>query len=304
MNEIQSYIGNYTSSTDLQTKALQILNVLDISKASRNDYRSRISCFLEYVQEQRFNNNTFLDFKRYLGEKNDIAVSTKAKYLTVARVFLKELHKQGIIPIDVTLNVKSFKQGKKHKRFGLDGEEINRLLEHLDITQKTTVNSRIKAVIALLVFQGLRQIEIVRLDVSDIDLTRQTALIQGKGRDDKELINLHPRTVEALKLYMDICEIRSGALFVSRSNNNRNGRITTKSLRELVTSFLKKLDIQNTTHGFRHFFTTRLIEHFSNDLLTVQKFTRHRSVETLQVYNDNISHRENLPKYYQAFNQN
>jgi site-specific recombinase XerD len=303
MNEIQSYIGNYTSSTDLRTKALQILNGLDITEASRNDYRSRISCFLDYVQEQKFNNNTFLEFKRYLASRNDVAVSTKAKYLTVARVFLKELHKQGIIPIDVTLNVKSFKQGKKHKRFGLNEDEIHKLLEYLNSIDDTPENTRLKALFSLLIFQGLRQIEIVRLDVSDIDLARQTALIQGKGRDDKELINLHPRTVEALKTYMNICEIRSGALFVSRSNNNRNGRITTKSLRELVTSFLKKLDIQNSTHGFRHFFTTRLIEYFSNDLLTVQKFTRHRSVETLQVYNDNISHRENLPKYYQAFNK-
>lgn len=302
MNEIQSYIGNYTSTSSLQEKAIQILNGLDISVASRNDYTSRIRLFLDYVQEQKFNNNTFLEFKRYLAARNDIAVSTKAKYLTVCKVFLRELYKQQIIPIDVTVNVKSFQQTKKHKRFGLNQEEITLLLDKLNELPDTPKSYRLRAIISLLIYQGLRQIEVVRLDVADIDLARMTALIHGKGRDDKEPIDLHPRSVEALRSYMNICEIRSGALFVSHSNNNANGRMTTKSLREIVVAPLKALGIRNSTHGFRHFFTTKLIEHFSNDLLTVQKFTRHKSIETLQVYNDNISHKENLPKYYKAFN--
>ncbi|MFZ2657898.1 MAG: tyrosine-type recombinase/integrase [Victivallales bacterium] len=162
--------------------------------------------------------------------------------------------------------------------------------------------TRLKAVISLLVYQGLRQIEITRLDVEDLQLQRKIAFIHGKGRDDKEPIDLHPKAVEALQAYIDYCNVRSGALFFSISNNGRNQRLTTKSVRLIVTGFLTATGIRNTTHGFRHYFTTTLIEHFSNDLLTVQKFTRHKSVETLQVYNDHISNKENLPKYYQAFN--
>ena len=102
---------------------------------------------------------------------------------------------------------------------------------------------------------------------------------------------------------MTFCKVRSGPLFVSNSNNNQSGRLSTKSIRNIVTTFLKNLNIRNSTHGFRHYFTTKLIELFSNDLLTVAKFTRHKSVETLQVYNDNISRKNNLPKYYEAFNE-
>jgi site-specific recombinase XerD len=302
MNDTQIYIGNYSSRTTLHEKALQIFEGIDVSESSQKDYKSRIWLYLQYLQEHPFNRNTFLDFKRYLAGQNDISVATKSKYLTVARVFLKELNKLGVIPVDVTQNIKGFQQSRKHKRFGLNQQEINILLakiEDLPVNQK---NARLKAIISLLIFQGLRQIEIVRLDAEDISLPRKTALVHGKGRDDKELIDLHPRTVEALHSYMDLGRVKSGALFVSHSNNNRSGRITTRTIRELVTSFLKNLNIENSTHGFRHFFTTKLIEHFSNDLLTVAKFTRHKSVETLQVYNDNISRKNNLPKYYQAFN--
>ena len=303
MNEVQqAYIGNFTSKTTLQEKSQLIFENLDISESSRKDYKSRIWLYLDYLQEHPFSRNTFLDFKRYLAKRNDLAIASKSKYLTVARVFLKELNKQGIIPADVTQNVKSFQQSKKHKRFGLNQDEVNILLDKLEELPNTKSNLRLKTVCSLLIFQGLRQCEVVRLDAEDISLSHKTAMIHGKGRDDKEAIDLHPRTVEALCLYIDLWQIKSGALFVSCSNNNRNGRITTRTIRNLVKSFLTNLEIDNTTHGFRHFFTTRLIEMFSNDLLTVAKFSRHKSVETLQVYNDNISHKNNLPKYYQAFN--
>ena len=302
MYNIQTYVGNYTSETNLHEKALQVFDLLDVRESSRKDYKARIGLFVDYVSEHKFNNNTFLSFKRYLAERNDLSVSSKAKYLTVSKIFLKELTRQGIIPIDITINIKGFQQTRKHKRFGLTQDEIDILFESIGNLELTPKNLRLITILHLLIYQGLRQIEIIRLDVSDIDTVRKTALIHGKGRDDKELIDLHPKTVDMLKNYINICKVKSGALFVSHSNNNRNGRLTTKSLREIVTGYLKTLEIKNTTHGFRHYFTTKLIRAFSNDLLTVQKFTRHHSVETLQVYNDNITNKENLPKYYEAFN--
>lgn len=300
--EIQSYIGNFTPEATLQERALRTFEALDISESSRQDYKSRIWMFLEFIQDHPFNRNSFLEFKRHLSARHDISVSTKSKYLTVARVFLKELNKQGIVPADITQNVKSFRQTRKHKKFGLNQEDVNLLLSEMDQLPENFGSARLKALIALLVFQGLRQVEIIRLDVEDISLGLMTALVHGKGRDDKEPVDLHPRTVGALAHYMNYCKVKSGPLFVSNSHNNQSGRLSTRSIRSIVTAFLNDLSIRNSTHGFRHYFTTKLIELFSNDLLTVAKFTRHKSIETLQVYNDNISRKNDLPKYYQAFN--
>jgi hypothetical protein len=36
-------------------------------------------------------------------------------------------------------------------------------------------------------------------------------------------------------------------------------------------------------------------------LLTVSQYTRHKSLEMLQVYNDTIKHKADLPKYYETF---
>ena len=286
---------------DMKEKAKRAFDLLDVSEATRVDYKYRIGLFLDFTNERGFNRNSFLEFKRYLAERTDFAVSTKNKYLATARIFLKEANRQGTLTADITQNIKTFIQNKKHKRDGLNDEEIKTLTDALKELPETQQNARLKAVLSLLVFQGLRQIEITRLDVRDIDFISKTAFIQGKGQDDKEPINLHPEAVRALQGYLKSNKIADGALFTSQSNNNKNKRLTTRAIRDIVKETLNSLGINKTTHGFRHYFTTTLIKTYKGDLLEVAQYTRHKSLEMLQVYNDNINRKADLPRFYKAF---
>jgi len=282
-------------------RAEKVFDLLDVSGATRQDYKYRIGLFLDFTQERGFNRNSFLEFKRYLAERTDLAVSTKNKYLATAKIFLKEANRQGALPADITQNIKTFSQNKKHKRDGLNDEEIRTLTNTLKELPETQQNARLKAILSLLVFQGLRQVEVIRLDVKDIDFISKTAFIQGKGQDDKEPINLHPEAIKALQSYLKGNKIADGALFTSQSNNNKNKRLTTRAVRDIVKEILNTLGIKKTTHGFRHYFTTTLIKTYKGDLLEVAQYTRHKSLEMLQVYNDNINRKADLPRYYKAF---
>jgi len=95
--------------------------------------------------------------------------------------------------------------------------------------------------------------------------------------------------------------IKDGALFVSKSNNSRNVRLTTRGLRMIIKKVLNELSIDKSVHGFRHYFTTTLLKNCQGDLLRVAQYTRHRSLEMLQVYNDNIEMENDLPRYYKTF---
>lgn len=286
---------------DAKNQADKVFDLLDVSETTRADYKYRIGLFLDYVAGKGFNRNSFLEFKRDLAERTDLAVATKNKYLATAKIFLKELNRLGKLPADITQNIKTFSQSKKHKRDGLNDEEIKKLTDALKELPETTPNARLKAILSLLVFQGLRQVEITRLDVKDLDFISKTALIQGKGRDDKEPINLHPEAIKALQGYLKASRIADGALFTSQSNNNKNKRLTTRAIRDIVKETLNALGIAKTTHGFRHYFTTTLIKTYKGDLLEVAQYTRHKSLEMLQVYNDNIKRQADLPRYYKAF---
>jgi len=294
--------GQALSIIDAKGKAERVFDLLDVSEATRQDYKYRIGLFLDFTTEKGFNRNSFLEFKRALAERTDLAVATKNKYLATAKIFLKEANRQGALPADITQNIKTFSQNKKHKRDGLNDEEIKTLTDALQTLPDTKQNARLKAILSLLVFQGLRQVEIIRLDVKDIDFISKTAFIQGKGQDDKEPINLHPEAIKALQGYSRGNRIADGALFTSQSNNHRNKRLTTRAIRNAVKETLKGLGIDKTTHGFRHYFTTTLIKTYKGDLLEVAQYTRHKSLEMLQVYNDNINRKADLPRFYKAFN--
>jgi site-specific recombinase XerD len=286
---------------DKEIEPGKVFDLLDVREATRQDYRARIGLYVDFVTGQGFNHNSYLEFKRHLSARTDIGIATKNKYLITARIFLKELHRQGVIPVDITQNIKGFTQNKKHKRDGLSEDEIALLANKMKDLPSTPTNTRLKALLGLLTLQGLRQVEIVRLDVRDLDLTQGTARIQGKGRDDKELIHLHPETVRTLKEYLKSNTIADGPLFQSRSNNNRHKRITTRAVRLIVTAALRDLGIDKNVHGFRHYFTTKLIKTYKGDLLEVCRYTRHTGLEMLQVYNDGIKQKADLPRYYSAF---
>lgn len=295
---------NYLKESELDNpkiRALKIFDLLDVSDNTRQDYKYRIELFLNFLKKNPVNVNSYLEFKRYLGSRNDFSVSTKNKYLATAKIFLKELNRQGVVPSDITQNIKSFSQDKKHKRDGFNEQEMSRLILKLKELPPNSENTRLKALLALLALQGLRQIEIIRLEVKDLDLVAKVAYIQGKGRDDKEPIDLHPETVKTLREYLKINKKASGPLFTSRSNNSLNSRLTTRAIREIITGFLKQLGIEKSVHGFRHYFTTTLIKTYKGDLLEVAQYTRHKGLEMLQVYNDSIKKQADLPRFYSAF---
>ncbi len=274
---------NWLLLKEPQTKTENIFDGLDVSETTRKDYSARVGLFISYVQQHGFSQHSCTAFKRYLQGRTDYTISTKNKYLATARVFLKELNRRGMLPFDVTYNVRQFRQSKKHKRDGLTDDQVHLLGVKIKYLPPTLRNLRLKTMYSLLAFQGLRQIEIVRLNVEDIDLVRNLAFVHGKGSDDKEPIYLAPATQKALRAYLEAYKATSGALF-SSLGNRKTERLSTKTIqREFYVQF-KELAYNKTVHGFRHFYVTELLKSMS--MQDVRKFSRHRSLEMLMVYDD------------------
>ncbi|HAU65848.1 TPA: integrase [Candidatus Uhrbacteria bacterium] len=285
----EAFLTFYTRD-NLIHKAREVFDGLDVSEGTRKDYQSRIGMFLYFLEKNGFDHNSYLSFKRLLAARTDLSVATKNKYLSTSKVFLRELVRTGLIPVDITANVRLFSQSKKHKKQGFCFEEIETIAEALKQMPETDRTKRLRALFCLLAFQGLRQIEIIRLSVQDLDFASDTAMIQGKGSDDKERVYLSPETVQAIKVYMKATTRRSGALF--QSFGNRKGEhLSTRTIQREFETLLKDLRITRTVHGFRHFYITTLLQNF--DVRDARKFSRHKNLETLIIYDDEteISHK-------------
>jgi|SRR5579884_2634620 len=301
MTTSQLAVLNAPSEQDLLCHAVSVFDLLDVSASTRYDYQARIGVFLGFIREHGLDRNSFLAFKRSLADRTDISVSTKNKLLVTARILLKELNRQGVLPADITQNIKSFSQSRKHKKDGLTDTEVARLGRYLRSLPKTSENARLKAIIGLLALQGMRQIEVIRLNVSDLHLARGVAFVQGKCQDHREAVNLHPETVRLLIVYLASNKVADGALFTSNSNNSLRRRLTTRSVQRIVSGVFQQIGIAKSVHGLRHFYATTLIRAYEGDLLQVARYTRHSSISTLQVYFDDVQAEADLPRYYQTF---
>lgn len=283
--------------------SMTIFDELDIAETTKQDYLARLPQFAGFLHRNGISHNSLLEYKKYLRSRTDLGIAAKNKYLAVARIALKELYRRGAISVDLSLNVKSFQQSQKHKVDGLTEEDVERLCQYLRELPDSFKTIRLKALVALLLFQGLRQCEVTRLDVADVELVSGRLYVLGKGQDDREGIYLHPQTVKALKTYLKASKVKHGALFTSLWGQNRGRRLSTRGLRGIIKDLFAEVGIDKTVHGTRHYFTTTLVKSYKSDLLRVAKYTRHRSTDMLITYNDAITDKQDLAKYYASFSQ-
>lgn len=293
-------INTLLSIKDLRPQFEKLFDNLDISEPTKKDYLFRTKLFITFVKKYGLNVNTYLEYKKLLATYNNLSVSTKNKLLVVAKIMLRELSRLGYIP-DITANVKLFTEVRNHKKEGITNDEIIEISSYLKLLPDNKNSSRIKAIFSLLTYQGLRICEITRLRYSDIDFVIGTALIKGKGMDDKEKIYLNPKAVEAIRNYVRSNIISDGWLFPCNSNNNVGKALTTRSIQLIVTEILKQVKITKSCHSFRHFFVTELIKVYKSDLSKVMSYSRHKSLSMLTIYNDAIQQKQDLPRFFKTF---
>jgi integrase len=303
---------NLTSGTDQMNQAVNflidnaelIIKQIDANDKTIKKYITDVKLFIDFIQMSGLSIDTFRQYKKYLKELQTIATKTKNGKLVAAKVLLKELQAKGFFPIDITANVKGFKITQEHVKDGLNAKEVKRCKDVIDGIQSTEKRAKLQAMFYLLAFQGLRQFELAALTVEDLKLSDDFILVQGKGRDDKERIDLHPKTKEALQTYLTSTGKKSGFIFISDSNNSKTKAeaISTRALRMIFSDIFSAANIENRSlHGFRHYFVTTFLEAVNGDILTTQRFSRHKSITAVKMYDDRKKKKELLPMFYKAF---
>jgi integrase/recombinase XerC len=147
---------------------------------------------------------------------------------------------------------------------------------------------RDRAIIRLLHDRGLRRGEAVGLDLADVDLTEGTVEILGKGRSQTERLTIGPATVQAMAGWIESRGSHPGPLFVRLDpGKNLGGRLTGEAVRLIVAGIAKLagLDRVCRPHGLRHAAITEALDR-GRDVRDVAKFSRHKDVRTLLIYDD------------------
>ena len=162
----------------------EFLSEQDISVKSKKTYRLALMQFFKWV-----NNNGFsgvnISKKYILKYKDDLREQHKRNltincYLTSVRRFFSWTEEKRIFP-NITKGVKGIKRSQNFKKEPLTKEQVMELLDSLK-------NQRDKAIITLMIFTGIRTIEVQRANIEDIRFYcgKNVLWIQGKGHAEKD----------------------------------------------------------------------------------------------------------------------
>jgi integrase/recombinase XerC len=161
---------------------------------------------------------------------------------------------------------------------------------------KAVLLARDRAILELFYASGLRIGELTGLNLRDLDFADGLVRVLGKGRKER-IVPVGREARRALEAYLAIRGGLRGGAGASASGpgsaeaadalflNHRGGRITTRSVGQIVLRYLMAsgLGKKITAHGLRHSFATHLLRSGA-DLRAIQELLGHAHLRTTQRY--------------------
>jgi integrase/recombinase XerC len=195
----------------------------------------------------------------------------------------------GYLTYDPLQGVKLLRQEETPPRW-LDNTEYHRLTRAVELLvngAKTEAGRRQalrdQAMVALMLWAGLRESEVAQLDFGDIELSEKKGWVivrNGKGEKRRELpLNIHAR--KAMREWFGLRGGEPGALFTGK----RGERVTAKGIQDRVRviRIAAGLDEDVTPHSLRHTYAKRMLDE-GRPIGWIQSLMGHSRLETTLKY--------------------
>jgi site-specific recombinase XerD len=283
------------SILELQRRIQEFLReyLSDRSRETVGTYRRSLNEFERWFVKQtvncRFRPSDIEEYKKYLMTEKGLHEVSVSTYLTAVRRLCQYLVDVGLLENNPARSVKGNRRPTSHSRKVLSQPEVEVLLGSLQA--ETEIDLRDRAMIYLMLYGGMSEIEIVRADVQDLD---QTLLgwylrVQGKGHTAKDQqVPIDPPVINAIRLYLDARRrIRpEDPLFVSHGHRSDGQRLNTRSVRSRINHHLNVAGVKKpgiSPHSLTH--TAALI--WLKDGMSIEDVRqrmRHGTLDTTMIY--------------------
>ncbi len=230
-------------------------------------------------------------FLSSLYEKGLSKVSV-ARALAALRSLYRWLAREGVVEQNPAALVATPRLPKKLPRVPTV-EEMNAVLDGA-MPEQAAFPERDRVLLELLYGCGIRNSELVGLDVDDIRWSQEALLVRGKGRKER-IVPFGDAAQAALSIYLPLrnqkLALRNEKLAAAGKStralliNRRGGRLTTRSVGRIVKQIAvaKGLSPDVHPHTLRHAFGTHMLEEGA-DLRAIQELLGHERLATTQRY--------------------
>jgi len=251
-------------------------------------YRNELGRFAEYLgPELRWKDVDHVSIRGFLSHLHALGLSkvSVARSLAALRSMYRWLAREGIVQQNPAKLVATPRLPKKLPRVPTL-EEINGLLDS-QMPENAAFPERDRAIFELLYGCGLRNSELVGIELGDIQEANGVLLVRGKGKKQR-YVPLEGAAAEAVRGYRAsrqkiLAETRKATrrLFINR----RGGPLTTRSVGRIVKQIAvaKGLPPDVHPHTLRHAFGTHMLSEGA-DLRAIQELLGHERLSTTQKY--------------------
>jgi integrase/recombinase XerC len=295
--------------TELAERFLAMLaNERGASEHTVRAYAREVKNFADYLRETLGDETSVqkvehLHIRAYLGllYERGLTKASAARALAAVRSWFKWLAKEGHVKQNPALLVSTPKLPKHLPRVP-SMEEVNRVLNSLEgeggkqkeVSDAAAWPERDRVIFELLYGCGIRNSELVGLDMGSVKWRDDAVLVRGKGRKER-LVPLGDEAAVALRAYMPLREARlvaagKGGLvadgpLVTNLRMRGDCRLTTRSVGRIVKAIAlsRGLAADVHPHTLRHAFGTHMLEEGA-DLRAIQEMLGHERLSTTQRY--------------------
>lgn len=228
--------------------------------------------------------------RAYLGElyNHGLSKPSVARALAAIRSWFKWLARHGLVEQSPAVLVATPKLPKHLPRVPTI-EEMNRVVESA-ADDAAAWPERDRVIFELLYGCGIRNAELVGIDLADIHWANEAILVRGKGRKER-YVPLGDAAAQALRAYLPLREQKfaaagkSSPALLLNLRLRGDGRLTTRSVGRIVKhiALAHGLPADVHPHTLRHAFGTHMLEEGA-DLRAIQELLGHERLSTTQRY--------------------
>src|SRR6202167_1485461 len=254
-------------------------------------YTGDLDAFAAYIGTRDLKAIDHIAIRGFLSHLYDKGLSkpSVARSLAALRSLYRWLAQEGVVEQNPAKLVSTPRLPQKLPRVPTI-EEMNSVLDG-KMPEVASFPERDRLMFELLYGCGIRNSELVGINLDDISLSNQAILIRGKGKKER-YVPFGGSVLGALSVYLPwrqqlLATLRSAstkntsALLI----NQRGGRLTTRSVGRIIKriAVAKGLSPEVHTHTLRHAFGTHMLEEGA-DLRAIQELLGHERLATTQRY--------------------
>jgi integrase/recombinase XerC len=257
-------------------------------------YQREVGNFASYVVEESGHSVQMCDvdhllIRGYLGElyEKGLSKASVARSLAAIRSWFQWMAKAGHVTSNPAALVATPKLPKHLPRVP-SIEQMHHLVETGSAETVAAWPERDRVIVELLYGCGIRNAELVGLNLADLHWAREVILVRGKGRKQR-YVPLGDAAADAIRAYLpsraEKLKGRAAEALLLNLQMKGSGRLTTRSVGRIVKrmSLAKGLPAEIHPHTLRHAFGTHMLEEGA-DLRAIQELLGHERLSTTQRY--------------------